>query len=82
MQWKHAGATVGTMNSESGSTPTNDDENAAPTGSDTAYDASTDPDADPSMLNPRTGSSASEDASAATGEDPDSDPDQLNPRQD
>ncbi|MFF1528316.1 hypothetical protein [Cellulomonas sp. NPDC058312] len=41
------------------------------------YDPTQDPDTDPEMLNPRTGSQAADDGDAG---DPDADPDNLNPR--
>ncbi|MBO3085779.1 hypothetical protein [Cellulomonas fengjieae] len=68
------------MTSDEGSTPTNDDASSTEE-PDTAYDASADPDADPGMLNPRTGAAAAADGSE-TDQDPDSDPNQLNPRGD
>ena len=42
------------------------------------YDPAEDPDTDPAMLNPRTGSQAHDDGD---GGDPDADPDNLNPRE-
>lgn len=41
------------------------------------YDPAEDPDTDPEMLNPRTGTQASDDGDPG---DPDADPDNLNPR--
>jgi hypothetical protein len=43
------------------------------------YDPAEDPDTDPEMLNPRTGTQAS---GGDEGGDPDADPDNLNPRTD
>lgn len=43
------------------------------------YDPAEDPDTDPEMLNPRTGSQAAG-GSTGDGTDPDADPDNLNPR--
>src|SRR4051794_9780598 len=72
----------GVMTSAPESNPTHDDESATPADSETAYDASTDPDADPGMLNPRTGGAAGADDGSDAGADPDSDPEMLNPRDD
>jgi len=62
------------MTSNPDATPTTPDDSTTP------YDPATDPDTDPEMLNPRTGSAAADDGSDGADGDPDGDPEQLNPR--